>query len=173
MGNCAAFEHACFGATVQCAAGENCDISCTSGEDVEVCEDVTIYCPNGGDCSITCTEDYACHNAVIDARDSASLSLTCNTAGTHTCTGLTIYFPENDNGEKKGIISAGDNSFSSSNARNGMQFYAKNGWSDVSIINYSGAFIHMDGAMHCGADYAIECALSSTAWACDSNVCDL
>ena len=78
---------------------------------------------------------------------------------------MTIYFPPNNNGEKRAILHTGDN------FKKNLTFYAIFGWSDVDISGVTATINNdLQGIMHCNYGYDKTCNFASNEWNChDTN----
>ena len=151
--------------SITCIENEDCYINCSQQN---ACKNTEIQCPRQHQCGITCNADNSCQDSLIMATDTSLFILTCKDGNDYTCSGLSIYFPPNENGIPLGILHVDNNLNSLSN---GLQFYAINGWTDIDTTHYSGHYANShQGTMHCSPTYDTQCSFASSKWQCaDTN----
>ena len=151
--------------TITCIENEDCYINCSQQN---ACKNTEIQCPRQHQCGITCNADNSCQDSLIVATDSSLFILTCKDGNDYTCSGLSVYFPPNENGIPLGILHVDNNLNSLSNE---LQFYAINGWTDIDTTHYSGNYaISHQGTIHCSPTYDTQCSFASSKWQCaDTN----
>ena len=156
--------------TIVCTSTKPCDISC---QHKNGCYSTTIHCPINHPCNIRCSHDSACANAIIYAHHSSTFELSDCATGDWTCTGLTIYFPPNHNGQPRAKIHGSLTGLSAGlNLATPLQFYATNGWKDVNITtttssaSASHSYEYHFGTMHCTNTFSTCCPFKSDGWEC-------
>ena len=172
----------CTGAIIECHKTEPCVVTC-SGK--WACQNAIIYAGNV-DLTVTCHSDserFVCNQLTIHAETASLFTLDgCNSS--HSCAGITIYFPTESNNPSK-IINA-DTSLGATLTREWpINFYAINGWADIQFIGYKETDRQgrdNQGIMHCGGTgmrYNITCNINQGRttigaerdWECDTKEC--
>jgi len=137
-----------------------CFIYC---QEEDSCLNANIFCPLNLECSISCGKSSnACNGLLIDARYSSSFSLNdCSSGDRSTCNGVTIYFPPNNFGTKRGFINTGNN------LKNSLIFYAIYGWLDIDTSGFIGDYNdNLNGIMYCTFWYNINCQFNDKNFSC-------
>ena len=102
---------------------------------------------DGSDINVSCIGHANCNGVEIDGRDAASLTLS-NCSGNVTCYDMTIWCPQQMNGEKRCDLGRGDTLIID-------ELYAVNSWDDVALTTPIGCPCG-GTVMYCGEDYDDE-----------------
>lgn len=76
---------------------------------------------------------------------------------------MTIYFPPNENGNKRSYLNTGDN------MKESLTFYAVYGWLDIDTSAYIGTYDDIEGTMYCGFWYQYSCNFDEDDWICENS----
>ena len=115
------------------------------------CYPANIIGGSGSHINVSCTDYAQCRLMKIDGRNAASLTLG-DCSGNVECQYMTIWCPQQVNGEKRCDLGKGDNLQS-------LYLYAVNSWNDVELttpLHCSCATSGPGTSMHCGEDYNDE-----------------
>ena len=100
-------DYACEGANINAADGQQLNMSCVSASS---CKSSSIVGGHDSELNILCGKSFACNRASFDGLLSSWLRLFDCATDLSTCTGVTVWCPQNVNGEKhcmiKGILFA-------------------------------------------------------------------
>ena len=88
----------CRNGMINCALGMDCQVNCHRKDDTQLpkgrtsCQDVTINGPIDHRLRVECDTPFACRSAIINAKDSSALQLTCTDI--KSCCNSNIYKPK-------------------------------------------------------------------------------
>merc|ERR1712228_910818 len=108
-----------------------------------------------------CLYTESCSRSVLDARDSAKMSLIGCSIGDWSCFSMTIWCPPNINGEKKCSIE-GDSTGFAGDYGNEITLYAVNSWNDIDFKTVANGYSYYYGKMYCLTDYSEYCQIDRT-----------
>ena len=103
-------DQSCRLATINAKPHAFLNVTCTgnwngeNSDNTEACELITINGNTNTHMNVLCGASAACPFATIDGRDAAKLRIEDCASGTYTCYAITVWCPQNVNGDKKCII---------------------------------------------------------------------
>ena len=99
-------DEACKDTTINAQPNTKLNVTCTgsSSSITDTCRDSTINGASNTNMVIHCGRQYACYGSTIDARYASYLKMQDCATDYWTCYDLTIWCPQNVNGDKRCII---------------------------------------------------------------------
>ena len=94
--NCNKNQRSCADSTINCPKHSDCTVSCKSRNS---CKSALIVSPEQNDLTVNCLNDQSCLETIIDGKDSSQLHIN-GCSQTQSCSELSVYCPENTNGQK-------------------------------------------------------------------------
>ena len=164
---------ACFGSTI--SGGQDASITTICSHNIhsmygwgKPCEFLRIAGGSGSDINVSCTDYAECEFMKIDGQNAASLVLG-DCSGNVKCIAVTIWCPQQVDGEKRCELGKGDN-------LQILDLYAVNSWDDVELTTPidcpCGNAWNGPTLMHCGENYGDVCNVGVSNWAPWFPVCD-
>ena len=157
-------KHACSGFNI--TGGLRGEIILSCGENGNYsnegdCMRMDIKGGSDGSMRMDCHSNHSCFYTKIDARD-ASWLYVFDCSQSKSCRGLTVWCPQNEDGEKKCVMEGG-------NHLQPDKMYAVNSWDDIRLITPNKTD-WSNGTMYCTEDYSESCHFGgNNKWQCDNS----